>query len=55
MQDPKNQQLKKALLTVRAVLQEIPDEEIAFSLYHLHRKQFESGDKEGKVLALQLK
>lgn len=35
----------------RTDLQSILHEETTFALYHLHRKHFESGDTEGKMLA----
>ncbi len=55
MQDPKNQTLKKSLLSTRADLQALLHEETAFALYRLRRKHFECGDEAGKMLALQLK
>lgn len=52
MQDPKNQMIKKSLLSIRADLRLSLHEQTAFAL---RRKHFECGDKAGKMLALQLK
>lgn len=55
MVDTTNPVLKKDLLMARADLQSILHEETAFALYRLRRRQSESGDKAGKMLAYQLK
>ncbi len=50
-----NLALKRDLLMARVDLQSILHEETAFALYRLRRRNFESGDKAGKMLAYQLK
>lgn len=55
MMDPTNIQIKKAVEVSKTELKSIIYEENAFALYQLRRREYESGDKAGKMLALRLK
>lgn len=55
MKDPTNTQIRKAVDTTRTELKAILHEENAFALFQLRRKNYEFGEKSGKMLALRLK
>ncbi len=55
MENPDDLSMKGELFLVKSELQTIIHKETAFALYRLRRKNFESGEKVGKVLALRLK
>ncbi len=55
MREPNNDKLKDAVLLCRAQLQEMIHEETTFALFNLKRKNLDSGDKAGKMLAMRLK
>ncbi len=55
MREPNNDKLKDAVILCRAQLQEMIHEETTFALFKLKRKNFDSGDKAGKMLAMRLK
>lgn len=55
MEDPTNIQIKKAVDVIRTELKAILHEENSYALFQLRRKDYEFGDKCGKMLALRLK